>query len=224
MNRLLQFPVALLILFCLSGCNDDRKWSWHQKLTITVMTPSGMKIASSVQRGTIEKYGWWQHQWGYDGSEYVTGESVVLEVAPGKYLFALLSSTPRAWTVFVPNEEFRESAGPALAALRETREVSQKDYPLLVTFEDINDPTSIRRVDPQRLDAVFGAGYRLNSITMSITDEPETKGPLETILKPWLQRRDEKGRIVTLRYADKSPRGYDTLSSLDFWSLYNIPD
>ena len=67
----------------------------------------------------------------------------------------------------------------------QSRDVPRKHYPLLVTFDDINDPASVRRVDPGDLSATFGPGYRLNDVTLSIMDEPLTKGVVEIVLG-WL--------------------------------------
>jgi len=200
MNLLARLVFIALSAISLSSC--DEEWSWNQKITISVLTPSGTKVASSVQRGTIIKYGWWQHQWGYDGTEYLRGEAVALEVAPGKFLFALLSGTPRAWAVFVPKEKLREAAGPALASLREAREVPAKDYPMFVMFEDIDDPASVKHVNPNRLDAILGTGYRLTSITITLTTEPVTDGRLGHVLS-WLSTHKGKLKPSAKKYADQ---------------------
>jgi hypothetical protein len=135
------------------------------------------------------KGGWWAPPEATGAITSLSGEAVVLEVAPGKYLFALLRGTPHAYEVFFPKEAPLEIASK-LSDSRETRELKSSQYPTLVTFGDIKDPASVRRVDPMRLDAAFGAGYRLNSITLSITDDPPTDGKLSTVLD-WLGRLPE---------------------------------
>ncbi len=47
-----------------------------------------------------------------------------------------------------------------LEHMRESRALARENYPLLVTFDNINDPASVRRVDPGDLPASFGRGYR----------------------------------------------------------------
>ncbi len=42
----------------------------------------------------------------------------------------------------------------------------------MVTFEDLNDPTSVKSVDPRDLSATFGDGVRLQDISYITTDEP----------------------------------------------------
>lgn len=63
------------------------------------------------------------------------------------------------------------------------------NYPYLVTFKDIADPTSVVRVDPDDLAASFGAGYRLKAITVQVTDEPVTVGIAERLA--WLSKYPE---------------------------------
>lgn len=183
MRKLSGILAAGLMVLGLSGCAEQ--WSWRQKLTVSVNTPDGLKVASSVQQGIIEKYGWWQQQWGYGGGTALKGEAVVLEVGPGKYLFALIKGTPLAWDVFLGRKTPMEVAGPRLESLRESRELTRDQYPVLVTFGDINDPASVKRVDPANLAASFGPGYALNAITMTITNEPVTEGKMEGVLG-WL--------------------------------------
>jgi len=63
--------------------------------------------------------------------------------------------------------------------------VPQEDYPQMVTFDDINTPTSVRLVDPTNLSDVFGAGYVLEGMTLQIVKEPVTQGKAESVLN-WL--------------------------------------
>jgi hypothetical protein len=63
--------------------------------------------------------------------------------------------------------------------------VQPKRYPMLVTFEDVTDPKSVRLVDPADLATSFGAGYALRKITLEITREPVTKGVVEGVLGWW---------------------------------------
>jgi hypothetical protein len=60
-----------------------------------------------------------------------------------------------------------------------------EDYPLLVTFTDITDPTTVTRVDPANLSATFGPGVSLTSVTLAVTEDPVTEGRVEAVLG-WL--------------------------------------
>ena len=176
--------------YLLAGCGNSN--AWHQKLIVTVETPDGVKTGSSVVPvGLHDTTG---NEWmtfpEARGARYeLTGEAVVLELAPGRYLFALLKGLPYATNALFPDEPPVETA-PRLADMRASRELSPKQYPLMVTFADINDPASVARVGPDALAAHFGPGYALSSITLAITDEPVTKGRVEAVLG-WLNEYPE---------------------------------
>lgn len=63
-------------------------------------------------------------------------------------------------------------------------EVAPQDYPLLLTFTDIKDPTSVARVDPANLAASFGPGVRLKRIVVEVTDDDVTMGIEEQLPSP----------------------------------------
>lgn len=187
--------VVLALLWALVGTGG---YSWHQKLTITVETPTGEVSGSSVSAVSWRKH-WIQTDgmgWSYD----LTGEAVVVEVAPGRFLFGLLKGAGTT--------EYMGSVAAASIAGREGRlidgalfgEVQSKrgwaagviavpegQYPMLVTFDDITDPLSVRLVDPTDLAANFGQGVRLKSVTLEVTDEAVTVGRVEGVLG-WLAR------------------------------------
>lgn len=169
----------------LAGCGNSN--TWHQKLTVTVETPDGVKTGASVVSVTMQDttgYEWMTLPEARGARYELTGEAVVLELAPGRYLFALLKGLPYATNALFPDEPPVETA-PRLADMQASRDLSPKKYPLLVTFADINDPASVSRVDPDDLAAHFGPGYALSSITLAITDEKMTKGRVEAVLG-WL--------------------------------------
>ena len=72
-------------------------------------------------------------------------------------------------------------------SLRATKQVARKTMPLLVTFEDINDSKTVKEVDPDHLDKVFGRGVKLVSVHAEKTQDPVTRGQLIKIL-PWLAK------------------------------------
>ncbi len=183
MHAFVRMLLVVFVVFGLSGCNE--KWTWHQKLIISIETPDGVRTASGVTAVVMtDATKMWVPPEGRRVTYKVTGEAVVMEVANGKFLFVLLKGLPDAPTVFLPDVP-REEAGPRIATLRETRELTPKQVPLLVTFGDIADPLSVKRVDPEDLEAAFGPGYRLKSIAMSITDERVTEGKIPEMLS-WL--------------------------------------
>ena len=164
-----------------------RHYAWSQRLTVTVATPTGDVSGSAVSQmrvriGPIPLSG-------SDQENSLTGEATVVTLAPGKYLFALIGEDAKwlalnAFGDTLPDRDKDDIYG-ALARKRETMVLPQKLYPLLVTFDDLKVPASVKQVDPDNLAAAFGDGYALKSITLEITDAPVTQGRVEAVL-PWL--------------------------------------
>jgi len=182
-TRRLASAAALFALLLLAGCGE--KWSWNEKITAEVQTPDGIVSGSSVIRRSLT------HQdsnllppEARGASLGLSGEAVVVEVMPGRYFFVLLEDLPNPFEVFFPGEAPVEVAS-RYETLREMRELARDQYPLLVAFTDINDPTTVRKVDPDNLAATFGPGVSLKRITLEITDEEVTKGKVDALL-PWL--------------------------------------
>lgn len=185
---------VLLACFLLAGCWYD--YEWRQKLTMVVETPDGDKSGSAVSRvGITESDGPLTFPEARGARSSIKGEAVVVEVLPGKYLFALISgANTLAQKVFAPELGLDrrpvdmpdlETWAEQLSQMRSRKTVPLDSYPLLVTFNDINDPKTVKKVDPNNLAATFGPGVRLKTITLKITDEPVTEGKVEEALAWW---------------------------------------
>lgn len=61
-------------------------------------------------------------------------------------------------------------------------ELPRDAWPMLVTFDDVTTPETVREVDPEDLAAVFGEGERLQAVTLEITEEAVTEGRVEGVL------------------------------------------
>lgn len=167
-------------------------YSWRQKLTVEVETPQGLKRGLSIVE--IQKFkseGFWVLPEARGVSSKIIGEAAFVEVAPGKYLFALLKGAD----ALAQNTYGVSGSMDKIAAYMDKMPGAWAvpwDYtPMLVTFGNINDPKTVQRVDPDNLASTFGAGYRLKSVTLSITDEPITKGRVEKLLG-WLNESQNK--------------------------------
>lgn len=211
MNRLVGF-FAIICALTLTGCE---RYAWHQKLTVTVETPTGEVSASSVSAVSWAKH-WIQTDgmgWDYD----LTGEAVVVEVTPGRYLFALLKS--EATTEYmgsvaaasIAGRDGRVIDGALFGEVRDKRDraagvitVPEVQYPMMVTFGDIADPASVKLVDPADLAASFGPGVRLKSVVLEVTDEAVTVGPVEGVLR-WLGEYPETRLLPNVSPTDFSP-------------------
>lgn len=78
-------------------------------------------------------------------------------------------------------------------------------------------------MNPEDLAAVFGKGVRLEAVTLEITEEAVTEGRVEAVLGWWPQMRSGPDNgMSSLRLPDSSPRGWDHLDPMQFWSLDRV--
>lgn len=217
MKKLVLIPLIFIALFTFT---DYKRYSWRQKLTVTIETPTGEVSASSVSQVSWSKH-WIQTDgmgWDYD----LIGEAVVVEVKPGRYLFALLKGAGTAEymgsvaAASIARREGRVIDGTLFDQVRDQRgraegviAVPPYQYPMLVTFDDIADPESVHLVDPADLAASFGSGVRLMSVTLEVTDKAVTEDVVARHLA-WLGKYPE-----TKLFAKVSPTDFSPESQLD---------
>jgi hypothetical protein len=202
MNRMLVAAFLVLSSLGLSGCGT---YDWHQKLTVEIETPEGVKVGSAVT-----EVSWWENRVFKDGAALqskIRGEAVVVDLGNGRYLFALLShaddtgyTADLAPLITMDRDKIVWSveAITRAKALSGRISVPSKHFPKFATFTDITDPRSVKEVDPANLGTTFGAGYSLKSVTLEITDEAVTKGKIENVLG-WVQDHFD-GRLDGNRY------------------------
>ena len=155
---------------------------------------------------------------------HVTGEAVVVDLGKGRYLFALLTGvSPDALVLYGFDTQFRPlihegtKYPSVMAYVRHLNRVKPKTQlpsaksPLLVTFDDIADPKTVKHVDPDDLAASFGPGVALKSVTLEITDEKVTEGRIEQVLGWFGDGKTLKGMWSTL-----TPEQHDLLSSVNW--------
>ena len=189
-NKTLLIIVALVVLVV-----GGYKWryptfSWHQKLTVEIETPQGVVSGSAVVSVQVS-FG----AFGVGDVSGVTsnwsGEAAFIDLGNNRHLFALLGhpkslaqNTFREAVLGDANAHFpsMKTFYPKMLKLRQPSTVLSKHYPMLVTFTEINDPKSVKKVNPYNLATSFGAGYKLKAITLEITDEPVTSGQLAKII------------------------------------------
>jgi hypothetical protein len=204
MAIVLSLPVLLL-----TGCGTNH--NWNQKLTVKVNTPNGERIGFAVTRVSVTV----GRHIAPDRivSLGVRGEATVVDLGGGKYLLALLSSAGPRGTEYLTDNTFGRPVRKdqdevtwlnakysAYKKLRGAVPVPPKNYPLLVTFTDINNPKSVREVKPETMSDALGSGFALKSITLEITDEPVTKGKVESVLG-WLANEDDISAFWKSLYA-----------------------
>ncbi|MEQ8928738.1 MAG: hypothetical protein RID96_02655 [Nitratireductor sp.] len=214
--RLVPLVGFVLATLLLAGCGwFAERWEWNQKLTVEVLV-DGESVS-----GAAVSYVRWQEADALDN--YPTayrGEATVVDLGERGVLFALIGEPTKYVAGYTLHEELGERRSdyetlyPKIAQFRGVRDVPPERYPLLVTFTDIADPTTVRRVDPDDLAATFGPGVALKRITLEITDEAVTEGRVEEVLGWW---GSIMGRLkpTSKKYADELTVE-ETLYSIDF--------
>ena len=185
---IIRLLTALGAATMLRGCGFLGYSSYRFKMTVEVETPNGLKTGSSVY--DVRAYKTSDLLTGGSSSDSdLRGEALAVDLPDGKTLFALLK------TVNTPGHDdlaymSMRSLDPAFNynraesaqriasgdGIQSPAEVAPSDYPMLVTFADTNDPTSVARVDPGNFAASLGAGVRLKQILVEIAVEPVTVG------------------------------------------------
>lgn len=148
----------------------------------------------------------------------VSGEAVVLDLGDRGALFALLKGQPRIGRddpeageprMIVPLAWWdREIRGPEdvdrLRHVQGRKELSLGNLPMLVRFDNLNDPASVKLVDAENLAASFGSGVSILRATIEITRDPVTR-QIEARL-PWLSKFERITLIPRPRYDVNDPQ------------------
>ncbi|MEL7189060.1 MAG: hypothetical protein AAGK17_05860 [Pseudomonadota bacterium] len=188
---------ALLATVLLAGCAESSPPAYRYRLTVEVETPEGLKTGSSVievetrvsGRNSIPTPGAVRFR--------ARGEAVAVDLPVGKTLFALLWSEKEVdWAgsimyLFGPKYSGDDGVRRSIAEMKRNPKliilppvkplgrggaIRRDGWPMLVTFGDEADPTSVAKVDPDDLAASFGEGVKLKRITAQITNDPITTG------------------------------------------------
>lgn len=182
--------VAAVGLLALDGCGLlNSNYTYRYRMTVEVDTPEGLKTGSSVQEQTATKFSFPGYFGGAERDLQTRGEAVAVDLPGGQTLFALLCDSALPQSALDPEwkNDWVESAiritsgktpdGPLPMTPGKPKPVYLKTgYPMLVTFTDITDPSSVKLVDSADLAASFGPGVKLKRITVEITDDPVTSG------------------------------------------------
>lgn len=183
---------AVFVAACDDGAPDHR-----YRLTVEVATPAGVRSGSSViaVEQTLGRSA--MNPAGQAVQRRIRGEAVAVDLPGGRTLFALLRSEENSdWAGYImqwlapdrPGDGFAEALDDMLAlegrgpiAVPRTLEILRgrppvSAYPMLVTFDDPADPTSVQPVDPDDLAATFGPGVALRRVTVEMTDDAVTSG------------------------------------------------
>ncbi len=207
--------------------------SYNQRLTVIIDTPSGEVSGSAVTAVTkTDTSGGLVPMEARGVHSKLVGEAVVVEVMPGRWLFALIDGREdglgKAEYLVYPAFALDKALGSdgfrsyeaAMAKLREQPldtpgTIPPSDYPLMVTFDDITKPETARRVDPSDLAATFGPGVTLKAVTLEVTEEGVTGGRVEAF--PFWPALRKQITFSGLQFSD--PSKTDPLNYLTYKAL-----
>ncbi len=212
------------------GAPSPRTYGY--RLTLYVETPEGEKLGSNVVQVTTRFYTGLQRALNSYSSVSVRGEATVADLGSRGLLFVVFrGDTKRGgnnWLPYLEMVEFlfprqkfqgKSSSDEYVAYLDELirrkpkGDLPLKELPMLVRFRDINDPTTVERVDPDSLAASFGPGVALKRATLEITDDPATMMGIEKEL-PWLA--GHRGALVEPRAWPDHPEPEQKIDPLAF--------
>ncbi len=209
-----SIAVAAIAALWLFWTHNFPTYSYNFRMTVAVETPEGVKTGSSVYSISAGKRPKLTAEEG-SRSMVIKGEAVAVDLPDDKILFALLKTDSGSLSrlsmkaldpSFVSNGYDTVASARRLGSRKGVEEnavVPPEDYPILVTFADIDDPKSIELVDPNDLAASFSEGYVLISITVELTDDPVTTGIEERFL--WWS--EVKGSLVRFDLQNRPPAG-----------------
>ena len=157
-TAVLKMRLGFIAVLCLALAGCAETYSWHQKMTVVITTPDGERVGSSVGKA-VWRDGTGPSEMGMGQAGFV-GEAVVVPLPDNRYLFALLRNAATLAQYAVHDDAMRKKSfserASSLQIVGQSGFLPKAHYPMLVTFDDINDPTSVKLIDPEDLDAVFG--------------------------------------------------------------------
>lgn len=217
----MRIVIAGVLLVFLTGCWPFlASGSWRYRMTVEVETPEGLKTGSAVREVSVTESPRLTPE--MTASRKLKGEAVAVDLGKRGVLFALLSGDDAYRVVY---NAFPFEGAHAPEAIRYYRnlenvkaELKPRDYPLMVTFNDAHDPTSVKIVYASELnwqeskgfhkvydvtdnfEVVFGKEVKLKRVWIEMTDDAVTKGVREWL--PWLHeyrsKRLDGRRIETI--------------------------
>lgn len=185
-RQLLKTAWIIAAVLGLGACGRTETYCY--RMTVVVDTPVGPRSGSSVIEVSAAPPGPLSSN---DFRSHLRGEAVAVEL-PGGRVFALLRSPrvgvsaaelyassayaavlPRSYNWRTGMEILKRQTSPAL--------LPAEDFPTFVRFRNPGDPRTIEVVDPANFAAAFGAGVRLDRVSIQITSDPVTS-TIESLL------------------------------------------
>ena len=203
-TRMFGLALVSILTLTMAGCEktDNRgeghTYTYKYKITVTIRDQGHLLQASDVVRVREQSYN------GIALVPKLCGEATALKLINGRYLFALLNGP--TLDLQPGRQQWRGApTGVLLQRLGLQTEWSWKDdsglrqllnvktpvqfdpdeMPEFVSFRDMNDPTTVERIEPTQIPEWLGDDIKVEGVTVQITNEQATRGHLAHIL-PWL--------------------------------------
>jgi hypothetical protein len=220
-------PILLLAAIYLAEQIRIGRPDHKYRLTVDIQTPAGDRTAAGIVSVRPNR------SYGGTGSgsslPQAKGDALLVDLGDGKNLVLLLAYGEDGSNFddasFLPTRLF--GARDRRIGFRDVRTLAGVPAvivpdglrPVFVSFADLGDPTSARRIDPNVLEPSFGKGYGLRTIALDVVangfwpfdiggafGEPVTRG-IEARLS-WLE--SPGGAAIALRAAGlKVAEGYE---------------
>lgn len=164
--------------------------SYRFRITLNVDTPQGLKNGWSVLEVRTWRYPAWLTLGNNTGESSLKGEAIFVDLGPDnggqpRNVIALMVLGPRGedegfyllpgkvfepvWAQKPDRGQFRAPSSelPKLPA-GTNAELRGNLIPTLVTFVDLNDPKTVRVVQPDDFEQTFGKGVKLHDVKIEI--------------------------------------------------------
>lgn len=197
-------PLALLAALVIGDQIRINRPGHKYRLTVAVETPDGSKSGSGVLAVHPDR--------GYSqgGHTRTKGDAVFVDLGAGKNLVVLLAQLDPSLDLdgmnYLALRAYNAARSPrvsfsAMSGQTGVVPVQGELVPVLVSFADVNDPASARRVMPDHPEAVLGPSFHLGAIAVEVVPnglwpldfggwlgEPVTRGIVARL--PWLNGSD----------------------------------
>ncbi len=170
--------LLILIVVLFSSYDYLKGYTWYYRITIEVETPEGIKTGSTVRRVVARLNTLKLFPQENDFVHHITGEAVVVDLGERGVLFALIDLESyldiyNAIPSDLPYKSIKHfryyDALPS-----GTHGILEKEKPTLVTFDNLEDPKTFKKLEYGELESTLGKGVKINQILIELTDDPYT--------------------------------------------------
>jgi hypothetical protein len=140
------------------------------RLSVSVDTPDGVKSTSGVF--AVFPY----RGYSVSGDTHTRGDALFVDLGGGKNLVVLMMHGDKGAEIngmnYVALRAYRATGSNVsfanLNKVTGSAPVTGDLIPLMITFANVSDPRTARAVSPDDLAATFGAGYRLQDVSVAM--------------------------------------------------------